>query len=95
MIWGHGVDADEDVFVFQGRGGSAWAFPSNIPALGTAALQADIYGVAAITAAAFLANLFESWLGATVQGRLAWLSNDIVNVVQIVVAAALAMTFVV
>ncbi|KAL4853981.1 Glutamate-1-semialdehyde 2 [Chlorella vulgaris] len=57
--------------------------------------QADIYGVAAITAAAFLANLFESWLGATVQGRLAWLSNDIVNVVQIVVAAALAMTFVV
>ena len=50
---------------------------------------------AAITAAAFLANLFESWLGATVQGRLAWLSNDIVNVVQIVVAAALAMTFVV
>lgn len=51
--------------------------------------------MAAITAAAFLANLFESWLGATVQGRLAWLSNDIVNVVQIVVAAALAMTFVV
>lgn len=44
-----------------------------------------------MTTAAFLANIFESWLGATVQGRLPWLSNDLVNVVQISLAAALAM----
>lgn len=48
-------------------------------------------GVVAVTTAAFLANIFESWLGATVQGRLPWLSNDLVNVVQISLAAALAM----
>lgn len=45
-----------------------------------------------ITAASFLANVFESYLGAIVQGRLAWLNNDLVNVIQISVAAALAVT---
>jgi uncharacterized membrane protein len=43
-----------------------------------------------ITAAAFLANLFESYLGAVVQGRMEWLNNDMVNVIQISVAAGLA-----
>lgn len=56
--------------------------------------QVDGRGAAAATAAAFLANLFESWLGATVQGRVAWLGNDLVNVLQISVAAALAMALV-
>lgn len=56
--------------------------------------QVDARGAAAVTAAAFLANLFESWLGATVQGRLPWLTNDLVNVLQICVAAALALAFV-
>lgn len=51
----------------------------------------DGRGAAAVTAAAFLANLFESWLGASAQGRVAWLTNDLVNVVQISLAAALAM----
>ena len=54
-------------------------------------MQVDGRGVAAVTVAAFLANVFESWLGATVQGRLPWLSNDLVNVLQISLAAALAM----
>ncbi|EFN51816.1 hypothetical protein CHLNCDRAFT_27602 [Chlorella variabilis] len=54
----------------------------------------DARGAFAITAAAFVANLFESWLGATAQGRLAWLSNDVVNVLQISVAALLAMALV-
>ena len=54
-------------------------------------LQADGQGALAITGADYLANLFESWLGATAQGRVAWLSNDLVNVVQITLAAALAM----
>lgn len=58
-------------------------------------LQVDGSGALAITAAAFLANIFESWLGATVQGRLPWLSNDLVNVVQISLAAGLAMAFVI
>jgi len=56
--------------------------------------QVDGHGAAAVAAAAFVANVFESWLGATVQGRLAWLTNDLVNVLQISVAAALAMAFV-
>ncbi|KAF6264113.1 integral membrane protein [Scenedesmus sp. NREL 46B-D3] len=43
-----------------------------------------------VTAAAFLANVFESYLGAVVQGKVEWLNNDLVNVIQIAVAAALA-----
>ena len=42
----------------------------------------DARGAAAVAAASFLANVFESWLGATVQGRVPWLTNDLVNVVQ-------------
>jgi uncharacterized membrane protein len=45
---------------------------------------------ALVAAAATAANLFESVLGAAVQGRVAWLSNDVVNALQISVAAALA-----
>ena len=43
-----------------------------------------------VAAAATAANLFESVLGAAVQGRVAWLSNDVVNALQISVAAVLA-----
>jgi len=46
---------------------------------------------AAVVAAAALANAFESALGATAQGRVAWLSNDVVNALQISVAAAPAL----
>ena len=62
-----------------------------VPVGGPPPLQADGQGALAITGAAFLANLFESWLGATAQGRVAWLSNDLVNMVQITLAAAFAM----
>jgi uncharacterized membrane protein len=55
--------------------------------------QADVRGATSITAAAFVANLFESWLGATAQGRFAWLTNDAVNILQITVASAAAMLF--
>lgn len=41
-------------------------------------------------AASVIANLFESYLGASVQGRVDWLTNDVVNMIQISVAAALA-----
>jgi len=48
---------------------------------------------AGITAgAAFIANTFESYVGAGLQGRVPWLSNDLVNVLQISVATALAVT---
>lgn len=57
--------------------------------------QVDGRGALAVTGAAALANLFESWLGATAQGKVEWLSNDLVNVLQISLAAALAMAFVV
>lgn len=55
-------------------------------------LQASVTDAGILTAAAFLANVFESYLGAVVQGRVAWLNNDLVNVIQISVAAALAVT---
>jgi hypothetical protein len=42
--------------------------------------------------AAFVATTAESWLGAAIQGRAGfeWLDNDVVNGVQIVLAAAIA-----
>ena len=43
-----------------------------------------------VAAAATAANLFESYLGAMLQGRVEWLSNDVINMIQIVLAAALA-----
>jgi len=43
------------------------------------------------TAAAVVANLFESYLGAASQGHLDWLSNDAVNMIQICVAAGVAL----
>jgi uncharacterized protein (TIGR00297 family) len=48
----------------------------------------------AVVLAATLANAFESALGAAAQGRVAWLTNDLVNVLQILVAAGLALVLV-
>ena len=47
------------------------------------------------TIACIIANYAESVLGATVQGRVEWLSNDMVNMLQISFAAVLAVAFVV
>lgn len=43
-----------------------------------------------VAAAATAANLFESYLGALVQGQVEWLTNDVVNMIQISLAAAIA-----
>ena len=53
--------------------------------------QVDAAGWVACVVAAFLANTAESIVGATVQGRVAWLTNDVVNGLQITLAAALAL----
>ncbi|KAG1676632.1 hypothetical protein FOA52_008761 [Chlamydomonas sp. UWO 241] len=53
--------------------------------------QVDPLAAAIVAAAAVAANTFESYLGAVVQGKVAWLTNDGVNMIQICVAAALAM----
>jgi uncharacterized membrane protein len=45
---------------------------------------------ALVAAVGLVATLLESWLGATLQGRIAWLSNELVNGLQTAVAAALA-----
>jgi uncharacterized protein (TIGR00297 family) len=54
--------------------------------------QADVRGAAVCVFAAFVATTLESWLGATTQGEAGfeWLTNDVVNAAQIVVAAAIA-----
>lgn len=47
--------------------------------------------VALVALVGLLATLLESVLGASLQGRLSWLSNELVNALQTAVAAALAM----
>ncbi len=54
--------------------------------------QVGLQGALVVSAAAVVANTFESYLGASVQGRVPWLNNDIVNVIQISVATALAIS---
>ena len=44
-----------------------------------------------LTAAATMATVVESWIGATWQGRLGWLTNELVNAALTTVAALLAM----
>ncbi|KAK9832648.1 hypothetical protein WJX81_006957 [Elliptochloris bilobata] len=65
---------------------AAIAFAALAAALG----QVTLADAAVVAAAATAANLFESLLGAAVQGRVTWLSNDAVNALQISVASALA-----
>lgn len=52
--------------------------------------QIDATGAVCVTLASVVANLLESVLGASAQGKISWLSNDVVNVLQISMAAALA-----
>lgn len=49
-----------------------------------------------VALAAVLANVFESVVGALVQGKSkwSWLSNDVMNMLQISFAAYLAMLFI-
>ena len=57
-----------------------------------AAGQVDARGAGIATLAAFVATTLESWVGATTQGEegFEWLTNDVVNGLQIVIAAAVA-----
>lgn len=59
-------------------------------AIAWAAGQVDAQGAAVVAAAGTVANIAESYLGATAQGRVEWLTNDVVNMLQITLAAALA-----
>eukprot|EP01026_Neomeris_dumetosa_P066377 TRINITY_DN6418_c0_g2_i1.p1 TRINITY_DN6418_c0_g2~~TRINITY_DN6418_c0_g2_i1.p1 ORF type:complete len:291 (+),score=18.92 TRINITY_DN6418_c0_g2_i1:231-1103(+) len=52
--------------------------------------QLDSKGVGICVVACTLANIFESYVGATIQNKFSWLTNDLVNIMQISVAATLA-----
>ena len=54
-------------------------------------LQVSLQGVGVVVGAAVIANLFESYLGAALQGKALWMSNDIVNGIQICLAACIAL----
>jgi len=54
-------------------------------------VQVDTLDAVICTVAATAANLFESYLGASVQDEVPWMSNDVVNMIQISVAAAIAL----
>jgi uncharacterized protein (TIGR00297 family) len=47
--------------------------------------------VGIVLVAAFIACNFESFLGATYQGKVAWLTNEVVNAINTTVGAAVAM----
>lgn len=53
--------------------------------------QVDGTQAAVVAAAATAANLVESFIGAVAQGKIEWLNNDVVNIIQICLAAVLAM----
>ena len=52
--------------------------------------QVDVQGAAICTVAATVANVVESYIGATSQGSVPWLTNDMVNVIQICIASVIA-----
>lgn len=54
-------------------------------------LQVSLQGLGVVAGAAVIANLFESYLGAALQGKALWMSNDIVNGIQICLAACVAL----
>ncbi|GMH35639.1 hypothetical protein BSKO_03507 [Bryopsis sp. KO-2023] len=54
--------------------------------------QVTLQGALIVFGACVAANLFESYLGASMQGQIPWLTNDVVNMLQISVAAALAIS---
>ena len=54
--------------------------------------QIDVLGALICVVAATVANVVESYIGATTQDSIDWLSNDVVNVIQIFIAAAVAVT---
>lgn len=49
--------------------------------------QVNWLGGVCVVIAAVIANVLESVVGASVQGKVDWLTNDVVNVMQISVAA--------
>lgn len=55
--------------------------------------QVTVVGALSCAAAASIANLAESYIGATTQDSVSWLTNDVVNVIQICIAAALGVAF--
>lgn len=56
-------------------------------------VQVHLKAAVIATGAAIVANLFESYLGASSQSKVDWMTNDVVNAIQIAVAAALAAGF--
>ena len=54
-------------------------------------LQVTMQGAGVVAAAAIVAKLFESFLGAALQGKALWLTNDTVNAIQISLAASIAL----
>ena len=52
-------------------------------------LQVSWAGALCVVVAAFVANIAESYVGAVAQGRVGWLTNDVVNILQITLAAGL------
>lgn len=71
--------------------GAGLAAATAFCALGVALGQVSPVQAAAAALAAVAANYGESVAGATMQGRMEWLNNDAVNMIQILFAAALAM----
>ena len=75
--------ADEAIPSTLGRRWWGPGLVGRVMAVRAGAGQVDLNGALAVVVAAFLANTFESMLGATAQGRVEWLTNDLVNMLQV------------
>ncbi|MEO1185722.1 MAG: DUF92 domain-containing protein, partial [Cyanobacteria bacterium J06636_27] len=53
----------------------------------------DLWGILWCVLAAFIATNLESVIGATLQSRYSWLTNELVNVLNTLIGAATAMLF--
>lgn len=58
--------------------------------VGYAVNMVDLKGLMCCIVGAFVANYLESILGATVQGKVSWLTNDVVNMIQISISSVIA-----
>lgn len=55
--------------------------------------QVSFSGGVIVFVSCVVSNFAESYIGATVQSTTPWLTNDLVNVIQITLAAGLAIAF--
>jgi uncharacterized protein (TIGR00297 family) len=81
----------EGAISFEGTGASLVGSAVMVLVLKLLGLLGSAPALLLVLLVGVLATLLESWIGATLQGRLAWLTNELVNGIQTLLAALIAM----